>query len=671
MTDSVRIAVFLAVSVPALTALAGALAMVRQARASVPVLLFAAVCVAIAGIVELPSLRLTAGSAEAPVAVWSSLGLYGASITVRTHASGSLLALPAIGMALCGWLWAYGWPWSDPQSIGIPSRRALSDGSLLLAVASASWALIAGDLVSVVLSSGAFFVATAGAIYGAASIPAARRRLIAGGGFSLVLLLCVLLLSKVNGTFLSSQLASVSFSDASLAGLTLAAVGASGVFPTGNWMLRLARQPLMPAVALAGNAIAISLLDVAFVTTSGDLADAWLNILTGIGWIAIIGGVVAFWRNRRPAIKISAIIGARNGLAFLALGSGTPATMSSLALLSVTTFPALALFWVFANAHGRNLARGSGSDLTAEFMAASLGARGPERPALIPQGRQRLSLGRADVWVLVVLAGAAVGLPGTIGGIAIGGFLSGLSVASDRGAWARFAIFALDASVIAGVGSVIAMRFGIGYRAVLGVGGRRPDVKLTGAARGVFGATSREPLEQLGAVWTASARSGNRSFADALGRGLPWVALISSVVVIIGPALFPGAMVSPWFGSVSMAVAGTSTAPRLAEFFRFASTDRLVLLAGGFWGLWRLSRAEEWLPSALRTVVGIGVVIVQPVGFVARRASNLGKAALEPASRGIGSIVDRLPVVMRLVEDRYYSAVAVIAIVVLLYSIGR
>ncbi|NBX46004.1 MAG: hypothetical protein EBT22_02060 [Chloroflexi bacterium] len=65
MTDSVRIAVFLAVSVPALTVLAGALAMVRQARASVPVLLFAAVCVAIAGIVELPSLRLTAGSAEA------------------------------------------------------------------------------------------------------------------------------------------------------------------------------------------------------------------------------------------------------------------------------------------------------------------------------------------------------------------------------------------------------------------------------------------------------------------------------------------------------------------------------------------------------------------------------------------------------------------------------
>ncbi|MEN9615435.1 MAG: hypothetical protein RL022_857, partial [Chloroflexota bacterium] len=93
MTDSVRIAVFLAVSVPALTALAGALAMVRQARASAPVLLFAAVCLAIAGIVELPSLRLTAGSAEAPVAVWSSLGLYGASITVRTHASGSLLAL--------------------------------------------------------------------------------------------------------------------------------------------------------------------------------------------------------------------------------------------------------------------------------------------------------------------------------------------------------------------------------------------------------------------------------------------------------------------------------------------------------------------------------------------------------------------------------------------------
>jgi hypothetical protein len=358
-------------------------------------------------------------------------------------------------------------------------------------------------------------------------------------------------------------------------------------------------------------------------------------------------------------------------LAFLALGSGTPATMSSLALLSVTTFPALALFWVFANAHGRNLARGSGSDLTAELMPASVGARGPERPALIPQGRQKLSLGRADVWVLVVLAGAAVGLPGTVGGIAIGGFLSGLSVASDRGAWARFAIFALDASVIAGVGSVIAMRFGIGYRAVLGVGGRRPDVKLTGAARGVFGSPSREPLERLGAVWTASARSGNRTFADALGRGLPWLALISSVVVIIGPALFPGAMVSPWFGSVSMAVAGTSTAPRLAEFFRFASTDRLVLLAGGFWGLWRLSRAEEWLPSALRTVVGIGVVIVQPVGFVARRASNLGKAALEPAFRGIGSIVDRLPVVMRLVEDRYYSAVAVIAIVVLLYSIGR
>ena len=143
----------------------------------------------------------------------------------------------------------------------------------------------------------------------------------------------------------------------------------------------------------AGNAIAISLLDVAFVTTSGDLADAWLNILTGIGWIALVGGVVTFWRNRRPAIRIAAIIGARNGLAFLALGSGTPATMSSLALLSVTTFPALALFWVFANAHGRNLARGSVSDLTEGAMPASIGARGPEPHAVIPQGQ----IGRAHV----------------------------------------------------------------------------------------------------------------------------------------------------------------------------------------------------------------------------------------------------------------------------------
>ncbi len=671
MTDSVRFAVVLAVSIPSLTALAAACAMVRHARATVPVLLFAAICFAIAGITQLPSLRLTAGSAEAPIAVWSSLGLYGASITIRTHAYGSLLALPAIGIALCAWLWAYGWPWSDPSAAKVPAGRALSDGSMLFAIAAASWTLIAGDLVSVVLSAGAFFTATAGAIYGAASVHAARRRLLVGGGFSLVLLLCVLLLSKVNGTFLSSQLASVSFSDASLAGLTLAAAGASGVFPTGQWMLKLSRQPMMPAVALAGNAIAISLLDIAFVTTSGDLADTWLNILTGIGWIAIAGGVVAFWSNRRPLLKIASIIGARNGLAFLALGSGTPGTMSSLALLSVTTFPALALFWVLANAHSLRQSRGTGAAMSAEAMPAQSGMREPERQPLLPQGRVKLSLGRAEVWVLVVLAATAVGLPGTVGGVAVGGFLSGLSVASDRGSWARFAIFALDASIIAGVGSVIAMRFGIGYRAVLTAGGRRAEVKVVDGGRGGLGATVRETSVSVGAVWTASARSGNQSLADIVGRGIPWIVLIASIVVIVAPALFPGALVSPWFDSVSMAVAGTSTAPRLGDVVRSASTDRLLLFAGGCWGMWRLSSGEEWLPSALRTVVGIGVVIVQPIWLIGRRATTLGKSSLDPILSWLWAIVDRLPVVMRLVEDRYYSAVAVIAIVVLLYSIGR
>lgn len=671
MTDSVRLAVVLAVSVPCLTAVAAAFAMVRHMRATVPVLLFAAICFAIAGINELPSLKLTAGSAEASIAIWSSLGLYGASITIRTHAYGSLLALPAIGIALCAWLWAYGWPWSDPSASSVPAGRTISDGSMLFAIASASWALIAGDLVSVILSTGAFFTATAGAIYGAASVPAARRRLLVGGGFSLVLLLCVLLLSKVNGTFLSSQLASVSFSDASLAGLTLAAVGASGVFPTGQWLLRLSRQPLMPAVALAGNAIAISLLDIAFVTTSGDLADTWLNILTGIGWIAIVGGVVAFWSNRRPSIKIASITGARNGLAFLALGSGTPGTMSSLALLSVTTFPALALFWVLAIAHSLRQSRGTGTAMSAEAVPAQSVARGPERQPLPPQGRMKLSLGRADVWVLVVLAAAAVGLPGTVGGVAVGGFLSGLSVASDRGSWARFAIFALDASIIAGVGSVIAMRFGIGYRAVLTGGGRRADVKVVDGGRGGLGATLRDTSVHVGAVWSASARSGKQSVAESVSHGLPWLILLASLVVIVGPALFPSALVSPWFGSVSMAVAGTSTAPRLGEVVRMASTDRLVLFAGGCWGMWRLSRGEEWLPSALRTVVGIGVVIVQPIWSVSRRATGLGKSTLNPILSWLGAILDRLPVVMRLVEDRYYSAVAVIAIVVLLYSIGR
>lgn len=87
--------------------------------------------------------------------------------------------------------------------------------------------------------------------------------------------------------------------------------------------------------------------------------------------------------------------------------------------------------------------------------------------------------------------------------------------------------------------------------------------------------------------------------------------------------------------------------------------------------MWRLSSGEEWLPSALRTVVGIGVVIVQPIWLIGRRATTLGKSSLDPILSWLWAIVDRLPVVMRLVEDRYYSAVAVIAIVVLLYSIGR
>ncbi|NCA15285.1 MAG: hypothetical protein EBS89_14415, partial [Proteobacteria bacterium] len=119
--------------------------------------------------------------------------------------------------AVVGWARAYGPPWRDPWARRVPDGRTGMDAAMLVSLAGGTWALVAGDLVSVVLGAGTFLVATALALRLAGTSDAARWRLVVTGGFSLCLLVCMLLLGKVNGSFAAAQLASVSFSDASLA----------------------------------------------------------------------------------------------------------------------------------------------------------------------------------------------------------------------------------------------------------------------------------------------------------------------------------------------------------------------------------------------------------------------------------------------------------------------
>lgn len=680
-----RLTLALTAGLPTLVVVAAIAALLRPTRATVPVLLLADALLAVSGVAILPSVRRAVEVNETAVASWSPLGLYGVELSVRTSALGSFLSVPCLVAALASWVRAYGPPWRDPLSARVPRGRPRVDGAMLAALAGGTWTLVAGDLVSMVLGTGTFFVATALALRLAGSSAAARHRLVVTGVFSLCLLVCMLLLGKVNGSFSAAQLASVSFSDASLAGLVIVAYGVGNAVPFTGWALLMARQPLMPAVAAVSSALSLALMDMAFVTTGGELADAWRGVLTSIGLVAMTGAVFMAWRVRHPRLRLATLAGGRTGLGLLAVASGAPATMSALALLHGVAATGAALLWVAAPGGSGALregivrSRGRSGSLDNAFgrrptpvilfnpSPAPIGA-GRERAVLMtpfPSARVRAAASgptlidlrldawrSAGPWFVVLVVATAAGLPGTIGGLAADTYLSSLAASNDAGGWLRIAALILDTATIGAGGAVLASGIGRAFAARM--------------------AQSR-PIDHAIDAWTASDEAWRTrgTFSDALRDLLPWLGVSVGIAAVVAPAILPMTFVAPWFAPVSVAMAGTTTPPRLVDAFRIASPDRLVLTVAAAIALYRTQRGDEMLPAPARAVLGIAVLLAIPIVRVARNGFGVIERRIYGGASLLYRWTDWATSMARLVEERYYTAVAVVVVIVLLYSLGR
>ena len=674
-----RLTFALTLGLPLLVGMSALAAPFRWLRATVSVFLLAATVDAFASVAILPGVRRALEASEAPFAVWSPLGLYGVELSVRTNALGGFLAIPCMLASLAGWVRAYGPPWQDPLGSHVPVGRGPTDMALLASLSAGVWALMAGDLVSMVLGIGGFFVATALALRFAGASNAARWRLVVTGAFSLCLMTCMLLLGKVNGSFAASQLASVSFSDASLAGIVVVAYGVGNAVPFHGWAQALARQPLMPSVAAVGSALSLAMVDVAFVTTGGELANAWRGVLTALGIAAVAGAVLVAWGSSHPRSRLATLAGGRTGLGLLAIASGAPATMSALALLHGVAATGAALLWVAAPG-------GSGASRDRRFGLVGLRGRTtragvedhvlPPVPSVPPLrglggGRSvRLSALAARVsvagspdlrldawrnagpWLVILVVATAAGLPGTVGGLAADTYLSALAAASDAGGWLRVAALVLDTATIGAGGAVLAA--GINTALVARM------------------AKSRPPENDFG-VWPVPDESWRTrsTFGEVITEFLPWLGVAIGIAAIVAPALLPNTFVSPWFAPISVVVAGTSSPPRLVDAFRIASPDRIVLTIAAAVALYRTQRGDEMLPGPARALLGISVLLFNPV----IRAVQFGLGTLRLVRVLAVSLilgwVERTTSVVRLVEERYATAVAVVVVIVLLYSVGR
>ena len=87
--------------------------------------------------------------------------------------------------------------------------------------------------------------------------------------------------------------------------------------------------------------------------------------------------------------------------------------------------------------------------------------------------------------------------------------------------------------------------------------------------------------------------------------------------------------------------------------------------------LYRTQRGEEMLPAPARAFLGVAVLLANPVVGLARRAIQSWRTVSAGLVRALAAQGERATAVARLVEERYYTAVAVVVVVVLLYSVGR
>ena len=98
---------------------------------------------------------------------------------------------------------------------------------------------------------------------------------------------------------------------------------------------------------------------------------------------------------------------------------------------------------------------------------------------------------------------------------------------------------------------------------------------------------------------------------------------------------------------------------------------RIVLTIAAAVALYRTQRGDEMLPAPARALLGIAVLLANPVVRVARNGFDLLLRLGDGGASLLHAWIERATAVARLVEERYYTAVAVVVVIVLLYSVGR
>ncbi|HEX2035965.1 MAG TPA: hypothetical protein VHS99_17430 [Chloroflexota bacterium] len=625
---------------------------------------------------------------DVPLFTWSPLGLYGVTIGVRPSPAAAMLMLPPLVMGAAAWIVRAR---ADRRlDGGAPSfgRRAAGDAASLTGLAGALWTALAADLVSQYLGVMLFLLATVAVLWAVARTAPAGRRLVLTTTTGTTLLACVLILGKVNGHFLLSQLSTAGFTSTAFFGCALGAAIAAPSPPFHRWLLRISRHPFSPLLAAAGTAVALAVLLMAFRTTAGELAPNWQRGLTAFGWLAtlVTAGVVTV--RRAPTVRLAALFAGKASLIFLAMAIATPGSLAAALLYASMALPAFGLLWFLlvldtrspmapsitlptdpgappgaTTPGGRYRALGglaampapqaampaphevngqsgevnghlkheaNGASWRPQGVATALATRAPtaQRTPVSPRlhlvsvapadPRQRLRRS-PSFWLLALLLASAAGLPGTVGGVANSALVTALTSWPSGDLTLRVPPAVLDAMTLAIGGSLL---------------------------------------------W-------NRRRRRLLDGRWGWLLLALAASVLVGPALLPNQLIGQWFGLPAAVATGTGSAPLRFDLARFPPVLSTLLGLVAVWSLVQRLRGREWLPGVARAVLGTAALVWVGAYRAWRRQEPLAGLSADTLFHRLQGGADRLMAVLRLLEERYYAAAAIVAAVALIYFIGR
>jgi len=243
-----------------------------------------------------------------------------------------------------------------------------------------------------------------------------------------------------------------------------------------------------------------------------------------------------------------------------------------------------------------------------------LRSRAPGGPATPP-------LRTPGFWLNALLLGVAAGLPPTVGGIARSALTASMTSWPTGDQLIRVPLFIGDLAVLVAGGALLW------------------SPRYLPPVRGVAG----------------------------------WGLCLVAAVALCGPLIAPGIVIGSWVGPAAGAAVGVAAAPLALDAARNPTLPSAFLVILMLWVLWQRLRGREWLPGLARALVG-----VVALGWLA-----LGRRwRMRGLSRGPAILADRFWVwfqgaservvlVLRLVEERYYAGAAVLLAVAMIYIVGR